>query len=189
MEEEEYADVPSLYGMQLNDLVLDEKYNVPTFLPIVCDYIKRFAATEGVFRKCGRKTLVNMLGILFNWREVAVPPCANVLDIAGFLKEWLRALPDPLVDRAVLKERYNPDVEESVVDFLRGLPMLNRKCLAFVFSTLIEFRKFVNQNRMEDPSIGICLGSCFTRETFPLIEILLRSERYLNSEGSDFNLE
>lgn len=182
-------DVPSIYGMALNNLVLDER-GVPTFLPVVCQYIKEFAACEGVFRKSGSVVIREELGIIFNWKECAVPPCASIHDVAVSLKKWLKELPTPLIDPEILRERYNSERPESIVEFLRSLPVLNRQCLALIFSALLAVMDRGEQNLMNASNLSTCFFQVFTHQTsFPLMEMLSHSAEYFNEDQTDFVLE
>lgn len=186
--------VGSVYGMPLNDLVLDEN-NIPTFLPVVCDYIKRFAATEGVFRRSGENTFTDKLGYIFNWKECAIPPVATVHDITNFLTRWLSRLPGRLVDLTILQDRYDPNDESTAIDFLRSLPVINRRSLAVVFSMLIEVLEqqetLPEHLRMSPDSLNTCITPCFRAADsggFPLVRLLAHTRQYLSEDSTDFVL-
>ena len=112
----------SIYGKPLMDLILTPD-GVPTFMPVVVDFLLSNSKCQGIFRKCGSEHAVQELGILFSCPQVAIPPSATVYDVGSFLKKWLRDLPEPLLTPIIANQYFRNNDPSSVVCVLNILPL------------------------------------------------------------------
>jgi hypothetical protein len=187
------GEVPTLFGMPIDQLLLNSS-GVPIFLPMVCNYITQFSETVGLFRRSGSHRLVQELGVIFNLPECAIPPCASVHDMASFLKQWLRDLPDPLISPDILNEMYDVSSEDSVGDVLSSLPDPNRKCLAIISNTLIAVLRKESVNQMGYGNLNTCFAGSLCqnqkglRKAMPVMKFLESCHAKLNAEKTDFDL-
>jgi len=184
----------SLIGCSLDSLHLDENL-VPTFIPVVQEFISKFSSTVGVFRVSGNHKIISELHVLLNFKECSIPPCASVHDVAGFLKSWLKSLPEPLITPAVFNEFFIPDNEESVKEVISRLYITNRRVLAYVFRIIYDVYEKSSINQMTIPNISTCFQTSLTQESnglekhLPFKFFLLNSIQFLNPDGYDFNFE
>jgi len=187
------CEVPTLFRMPLDDLLLTQE-NIPIFLPVVCAHLREFSRVEGIFRHCGAHLRVQTLGMLFNLPECAVPPSATVHDLASFLKQWLAQLPEPLIPPALIRELYGAD-SHCIVEFLKAMPIINRKCIAAVFSVLREVLGHASDNRMGPSNLAVCFYPGLTqesqgpREGFDLPRMVCDCSLLINDMQDDFDLD
>ena len=182
----------SLQGCPLQTLNLTDD-GVPTFIPVITSFIKQFPSTVGVFRVNGNKSYIDDFYILFNHKQCAVPPCCMVHDVAGFLKNWLMTLPEPILIPSVFNEYFEEDVEPTVDQVLIHLPDINRKILAYLFSCINVIYQNANQNQMNMANISTCFQTCLTQDStlfkthVPFRFFFLRAVTLLNETETDFN--
>ena len=182
----------TLRGCPLQSLYLTED-GVPTFIPVVCNYIKQFSNTEGVFRVNGNKSYIEDLYLVFNHALCAVPPCCNVHDISGFLKNWLMTLPEPILIPSIFNDYFKEDDEHSVDLVLKNLPDINRKVFAYLFSCINEVYQNAARNHMNMANISTCFQTCLTQDStqfkthVPFRFFFLRGAHLLNETSTDFD--
>ena len=181
----------SLLKLDIESLYLTNE-GVPTFLPIVCNYIKKFKTTVGVFRVSGNHNMIDELILILNCPECAIPPCASVHDVAGFLKLWLINLPEPIITPQIFNEYFIQDDESSIIKILQNIKPINRKILALIFSTLLCILSNSNLNQMPISNLATCFQTSLTQDFlglnyhFPFPFFLRTSLLYLNQEETEF---
>ncbi|EAX95633.1 RhoGAP domain containing protein [Trichomonas vaginalis G3] len=184
---------PSLQGKPLQSLHLTED-GVPAFVPECTSFIKKFAKTVGVFRINGNKYYIEELYHVLNHKEVAIPPCCQVHDVSGFLKNWLMNIPEPILIPEVFNQYYVELREESIYDVIKNLPQINRKCLAYIFSAINEVFINAHVNQMSMANISTCFQTCLTQDStrfhnhVPFPKIFQPCVKILNETGSDFDI-
>jgi hypothetical protein len=182
---------PTLFGEPLESLSMN-KDGVPSFLPVVCDHIKQNPRTVGLFRLCGDHLLVQEFGVLLNFPRVSIPPAGGINDIASFLKLWVRSLPVPLLTPSVVNHHFVPGNPDSVLDVLRHLAPVNRKCLALIFSMIRVVLDNAAVNQMSPANMTICFTMSLLQNnkdlltSFKFSELLAKSFEVLNAAGDDF---
>lgn len=182
---------PSLQGKPINSLHMTED-GVPTFLPEATNYIKKFAKTVGVFRINGNKTFIEDMYHALNHKEVAIPPCCQVHDVSGFLKNWLMTIPEPILVPDVFNLYFIESDESTIRNVLKNLPPLNRKILAYIFSAINEVFINASVNQMSMANISTCFQTCLTQDSprflthVPFPKIFHPCVKMLNETGTDF---
>lgn len=182
--------VPTLFKVPITDLLKNN--NLPVFIPIVTDFLMSFSGVVGIFRLCGNYTMVQDLGIIFNLPECAVPPCASVHDVASFIKQWLRDLPEPLIPPDLINNVFNPQDPLTAISLLRQLPEINRKCLASLFAVLSLVLAQKSKNQMGPANIATCFVGSLTQDSkgltkhFAFTLFFDTCVPYLNEDGNDF---
>ncbi|KAK8852973.1 GTPase activator activity protein [Tritrichomonas musculus] len=182
----------SIYGKPLMDLILTPE-GVPTFLPVVINYLSSKTKSQGIFRKCGSTLIVKELGILFSCPQVAIPPSSTVDDVASFLKRWVRELPEPLLIPIIVNQHFRNNDSSSVVSVLSNLPNTNRKCLAYLFHLIKKILDNSKFNLMTFDNIVTCffismnqsINGCKFQINFKYFYNI--SYQLLNDEGTDFD--
>jgi hypothetical protein len=186
-----YAGLPSCIGAALESLYLNED-GVPSFIPVVCRYIVQNRETVGVFRLCGNHALVQELGIFLNFPRVSLPPSGGVHDAASFLKLWLRSLPSPLMTPTVINQYFEQGSPNSASQVLKGLPALNRKCLAHIFWLIKQVVEKAAVNQMSFANMAICFTTSLLQNNrglgpgFRFGEFFEKAVELLKPEGDDF---
>lgn len=181
----------TLFRVPLDDLLLDDR-GIPTFLPVVCDYLMNFSGTVGIFRLCGDHTIVQALGTAFNFPQCAVPPCASVHDVSSFLKQWLRDLPTPLIPPSLVNSQYDPSDDSTVASLLRALPPANRRCLALIFAVIQLVLDQSAVNQMAPANIATCFAGSLLQNSkgltrhFPFARFFTAAMQHINAAGDDF---
>ena len=183
----------SLQSQPIDSLYLTED-GVPTFIPVACEYICKLAKTQGVFRINGNKNSIQKLYQIFNHPQCAVPPCCLVHDIAGFIKNWLVTLTEPIIVPSVFNQYFNENDEKSADEVFIHLPDINRKCLAYILNAINEVYKNSNYNQMTMGNISTCFQMCLTKDSsefrahVPFKTFFLRAVQLLNDTKTDFRL-
>jgi hypothetical protein len=134
------------------------------------------------------------LGKLFTLPECPVPPCANVHDVASFLKKWLRELPEPLIPPLLLNVVYNQDDPSTFVPLLNSLPIPARKSLALISAVIATVLENKATNQMGPVNIVMCFAGSFMQEgngleqpvRFP--DLMEKCAQHLNEKKDDFIL-
>lgn len=186
-------DIPSLYKMPLDQLLLDDN-EVPVFIPVICEFLHKFTSVIGIFRLCGSHNMIMNLGVIFDLRDCAVPPCASVHDVTSFLKLWLRDLPEPLIPPDLINDIYHPNDSESIVTILKSMPVINRKCIAHIFWLIKDILDHQEINQMDLKNITTCFVTSLTQNSLNLIkplpfkDIFDKAIGLLNEEKNDFVL-
>ena len=166
MSNEEY-EICSLIGKPIEELILNSE-GVPTFIPPVCEYLRLLAKAQGIFRVPGNQQMVDDLGILFNLPKCSVPPSATVHDVASFLKKWMISLPVPLISPPIFNEYFSSTSQTdpdplSIFNILMHLPEIQRKCLAYLFSTVKVILDNEKYNQMSMSNLALCVGNSLTQ--------------------------
>lgn len=182
----------SIYGKPLMDLELTPD-GVPTFLPVVINYLSTKTKSQGIFRKCGSDHVIKELGILFSCPQVAIPPSSTVDDVASFLKKWLRDLPEPILSPLIVNQYFRNNDSSSVVHVLNSLPKTNRKCLAYLFHLIKKILENSEFNLMTFDNIVTCffismnqsLSGSKSQINFKYFYSI--SYQLLNDKGEDFD--
>lgn len=182
----------SIYGKPLMDLPLTPD-GVPTFLPVIIDYLSKKTKSQGIFRKCGSDRVVKELGILFSCPQVAIPPSSTVDDVASFLKKWLRDLPEPILSPLIVNQYFRNNDSSSVIHVLSNLPKTNRKCLAYLFNLIKKILENSEFNLMTFDNIVTCffismnqsLSGSKSQINFKYFYTI--SYQLLNDKGEDFD--
>ena len=184
----------SLHGCPLASLYKTED-GVPTFIPSLCSYIKHFSSTVGIFRVNGNKSIIDDLYVLLNHKHCAVPPCCQVHDVAGFIKNWLMTLPEPILLPTAFNKYFQEDNEKSVDEVLKHLPDINRKVLAYIFDCIDSIYQNASKNQMNMANISTCFQTCLTQDSpdfkthVPFRFFFIRATSCLNEEKNDFDFK
>lgn len=182
-----------IIGLPFSDLALNSD-GIPIFVPLCCEYIKKRASTEGIFRRCGNKDVMNDLAIICSCRDIAFPIKCDIHDVASFFKEWLRGLPTPLITPSVVEKYLREDDRWSVVETLRHLDTSIRKTLVCIFTLIKEILDYSEQNKMTFGNMCICFLSSLTQQgkgvtRYPLKFFYESCIELIDLEESDFMLE
>jgi hypothetical protein len=183
----------TLLGIPIGDLHLNND-GVPTFLPVVCDFIVQERRSVGIFRLCGDHSFVQKLSVCLNSPSATIPSTASVHDIASFLKLWLRSLPQPLLTPTVVNKYFVPGDPTSVDSVLRNLNPINRKSLALVFSTMQIVMDMSQINQMTFLNMVVCVNRSLFQNNknltpdFKFTQFFARCIELMNADGTDFIL-
>jgi hypothetical protein len=184
----------SIYEQPLDRLPLDDR-QVPTFLEGVCGYIQEFSSCIGLFRQCGQHLLMADLGVVFQHRDTAMPPCSTVYDAAAFLKKWVRALPVPLLTPAVINGTLSTDDPDSVRACLRALSVPARRTFARICRVIEAVLAHSQVNQMSFQNLSFCFFENITQNgkdlarAFPLKFFYQNAMLLLNEDKDDFLLD
>lgn len=186
-----------VFFMALDDLPLTPDKTVPSFIPVVRDFINKRSANEGIFRKCGNFNLIQELGVVFAAPSCAVPPSSTVFEVAGFLKQWLNSLPEPLITPSVVSAYLLPNTTDpkSAVETLKHLNPLNRRTVAYIFSIMKAILNDSDKNKMHFGNVQSCFITSLTQNQkgrytpypFPLLYRV--GTQLLNDAETDFILD
>lgn len=192
-ERKQQSDEPpadTIYGRDIHSLPQNDR-GVPVFLPLVCDEIVRQANTRGIFRICGDHTIVQELGKAALSKDFWVPRC-SVHDLASFLKQWLRSLPRPILNPALINQLYCDGSENSILDILGVVDDVARKCIAIIFATVQIVVDQAAVNQMTFSNIEICFkpsfvqNGCGIMSRFNFKLFFDTCIKYMNPNGDDF---
>lgn len=174
-------------------LTTDEA-NIPVFLPLVCGLIVQNSKEVGIFRINGDKSRIHNLNVSLAQHQSTIPDDTTVHDTAHFMKDWLRLLPDPLIDPNVINRYFNDDYDQYTVDILRNMPEPNRKSLCCIFTMTREILREQEYNRMDFPNMHLCFFRILIKESHgievPLnfLKFYQKSVSLINDRKSDFDL-
>jgi hypothetical protein len=186
-----FAGLPSCIGVTLESLYLNED-GVPSFVPVVCRYIVQNRETVGVFRLCGNHALVQELGVFLNFPRASLPPSGGVHDAASFLKLWLRSLPVPLITPAVINQYFEQGNPNSVVQVIKALAAVNRKCVANILWLMRQVVEKAAVNQMSFANLAICFTTSLLQNNrglvsgFRFCEFFEKALDLLKPDGDDF---
>lgn len=188
---------PTVFKKPLEDLIMNSN-EIPEFLEILSKEILSQVASEGIFRKCGDQSLVNLMGEQAMKPNFTIPPQSNINDLTSFLKQWLRELPQPILTPSVVKQFYQNSELRSTKLILRNLNPINRKSLALLFNIMKEVINNSEVNLMNRSNLFICFTPSILQESqiidygteFSFENFLDNAISLLNENGNDFaNLE
>jgi hypothetical protein len=117
-----------------------------------------------------------------------------VHDLTGFLKQWLRDLPDPLVSPDILNEMYEAGDNARVVDVLANIPPINRKCLAVISDLVMTIIGKESKNQMGVGNMTTCFAGSLCQnqkglvKSVAILPFLEECHRRLNAFKMDFIL-
>ena len=186
----------SLSNTPLEELKLNSDM-VPSFLPSVCKLISDCSTREGIFRRSGCHLLLKNLNVLFFHPDACLPPSATVDDAAVFLKQWLLALPEPVVSPELVNTFLKRDEPDSVRIVLQNMSVTSRRTLALIFSTVRDVLAQSAVNKMTWGNVAFCFFGAVTHgskgvtafERFPCHYFYMNAVTLLNDDGTDFNLD
>lgn len=186
-----------VFFMSLDDLPLTPDKTVPSFIPVVRDFINKRSSSEGIFRKCGNFNLIQELGVVFAAPSCAVPPSSTVFEVAGFLKQWLNSLPEPLITPSIVSAYLKPTSNDpkQAVEILKHLNPLNRRTTAYIFSIMKAIINDSDKNKMHFANVQSCFITSLTqsqkgRYTPYSFSLLFRvGSQLLNDTETDFILD
>lgn len=100
---------------------------IPSFLPLVCNFLTKNAKTEGLFRKCGNHEDIIQLNDSLASYNPLIPDNMSPHDVASLLKLWLNQLPDPLIPPDLINSLMRTEGKISK-SLLEKMPPLARRC-------------------------------------------------------------
>jgi hypothetical protein len=113
-------------------------------------------------------------------------------DVASFLKQWLRDLPEPIIPPAIINAHYNPQNPSCIASMLTAVPAQNRKILAQIIAVVGRVAQFEALNQMTPANITTCFASSFTQSAkglsipFDFFVFVQGAHQSLNQDGTDF---
>ncbi|XP_072285047.1 rho GTPase-activating protein 11A isoform X2 [Pyxicephalus adspersus] len=145
----------------LPHLFIPEYGNIPSFLVEVCRYLESHAHTEGLFRKSGsvvrQKLLKNKLDGGDHDLSDA-PPC----DVASILKQFFRALPEPILpadlqDALFKAQQLSSDEDKTSATMLISCLMSERavSILRYFFHFLQSISMRSDTNKMDSSNLAV----------------------------------
>ncbi|KAI5523987.1 regulation of protein localization to cell-cell adherens junction [Trichomonas vaginalis G3] len=180
--------------VDINYLPLNAE-GIPSFLPIVLEFIHRNVQCEGLFRINGNKSNIKMINESLSQHVPSLPQDSDVYDVAGFLKTWVSELPAPLVDPSLITKFYQNDAVSSTYDILNHLSPVCRKSVASIFYLIRDIINNSGFNKMQYENLEICFFYSFTHvyKSFPkgfnFKTFFIEACGYLNETGTDFELK
>ncbi|PAA54297.1 hypothetical protein BOX15_Mlig020964g3 [Macrostomum lignano] len=142
---------------------------VPDIVRQICEHLSKAGlATEGLFRVNGNNRMANQIRRLFDEHSVVdFSDIHDVHSIASVLKQYIRELPDGIVDsEATLQfvqaaEAAAGDPNRLCRDYaelIDRLPEPNRKLLKYLTEFLRRVADRDAENKMSPLNLGICFG-------------------------------
>lgn len=186
-----------VFYIALDELPLTADRTVPSFIPVVRDFINKRSTNEGIFRRCGNHNLIQELGVVFAAPSCAVPPSSTVFEVSGFLKQWLNALPEPLITPSIVSIYLKPNSTDprSAVETLKHLKPLNRRTVAYIFSIMKAILNDCDKNKMHFANIQSCFITSLTQSQkgkyapYPFSLLYRVGSLLLNDSETDFILD
>uniref|UniRef100_A0AAV2LGY6 Neutral ceramidase n=1 Tax=Knipowitschia caucasica TaxID=637954 RepID=A0AAV2LGY6_KNICA len=156
-----------VFGAELTDLVQREMSEelVPLIVQKTVNEInRRGLKVLGIYRVCGSSSLKQKLRLSFEKNSSNVDlKGAELHDITGILKDFLRELPSPLVTLSLCEEvrrvmMSDPCVTLDPVQLLQCLPPVERATLSFLLDHLALVCSFSSFNKMSAQNVAVCFG-------------------------------
>lgn len=173
---------------------LPQMNEIPVFLPPIITFLRKHVDHKGIFRKVGNKEVINQLNVAISQHVPYIPQDADVDEVAGFLKMWLRVLPTPLINPTIISTYSSPDILASTVDILSHIHELNRHCVAMIFSLIGDVLKNTDKNLMTFSNLVTSFFYCFSQkfenypDEFQFKNFFYKAITLLNADGTDFIL-
>lgn len=158
---------------------------IPNILRDCCEHLAQADRTKefGIFRESGSFNEKARLMKAYDSPHVRIDfDASDAYTVAALVKEWLRALPDPLLTEKLygaFKEAVSEDLDNTKsVQLLEAaiaqLPDARRACLQYLLH-FMNTHVVAHQidNRMGVNNVGIVLGPCLHRKTNPSSEELM----------------
>ncbi|OHT12807.1 RhoGAP domain containing protein [Tritrichomonas foetus] len=182
-----------IFGLPIEVLPTNE-YGVPFFLPVVINRLLEHVQEVGLFRRCGNHLTIERMGtealdVTFTIREGV-----TTHDVASFLKQWLRELPDPIVTPKIVNEYYVSETLESARAVLSHLLPVNRKSFAMICAILQLVADQSEVNLMTLSNLFVCILPSITQSNkdvtvkFKFGTFFKFCIELMNPDGNDFVL-
>jgi hypothetical protein len=118
-----------------------------------------------------------------------------VYDAAAFLKKWVRDLPQPLLNPAVVNRVLDKDNPDSVRSVLQGLSEPARKTFAYLCGVIYSVLSQANVNQMNFSNLSFCFLDSITQSSkdlqtpFPFRYFFSNAMLLINPDRTDFVLD
>ncbi|WWD08443.1 hypothetical protein V865_006555 [Kwoniella europaea PYCC6329] len=166
---------PSVYGESLDRIMDLQKrayptLKVPVILPFLADGILALGGlqAEGIFRVPGDGDSVNELKSRMDRGHYQLKGIDDPHVASSLFKLWLRELEDPIIPSSLYNDALSASktCEESI-DFLKRLPIYNRRVLIFVISFIQLFMKddVVRVTKMTPGNLALVMAPNILRTT------------------------
>eukprot|EP01006_Ploeotia_vitrea_P046711 TRINITY_DN67056_c5_g4_i1.p1 TRINITY_DN67056_c5_g4~~TRINITY_DN67056_c5_g4_i1.p1 ORF type:complete len:533 (-),score=334.39 TRINITY_DN67056_c5_g4_i1:25-1623(-) len=158
-------DANKLFGGPLAEACKRSPYEVPKIMYMCIEYLSREGLhTQGLFRVPGSKDAMVVLRQQFSDDDSDIK-LDDIHDTAGVLKQYLRALPEPLIPFSSYPEYLkvahqssktnDPARLKALRDLIAKLPQPNREALRFLCYFLHDLSLHEKDNKMNVNNIAI----------------------------------
>ena len=182
-----------VFGLPIEVLPQNED-GVPFFLPVAVNMLLDHTKEVGLFRKCGNFLTIEKLGTLAIDVNFHIGYGVTVHDVASFLKQWLRELPEPILTPDVVNEYYLEETKEATAQVLRHLRPVNRKSFAMISALLQLVADQSAVNLMTLSNLFVCILPSITQSNkgikvkFIFGTFFKYCIELMNADGNDFVL-
>lgn len=159
----------TLLKIPLDRLNLNEE-QVPTFIPVICEYLKTNCLSEGIFRIPGDHAKLALIDEYLACSTPTLPPKCTTQDIASFIKLWLRELPIPIIIPNIFNQYFISQDVKSVYSVIDHLSMPYRRTLAYIFSMLKSINDNSDVNHMNMNNLCTCFVTALTQNLKDIIK-------------------
>ncbi|WVW80903.1 hypothetical protein I302_102894 [Kwoniella bestiolae CBS 10118] len=166
---------PSVYGESLDRIMDLQKrayptLKVPVILPFLADGILALGglSAEGIFRVPGDGDNVNELKSRMDRGHYQLKGIDDPHVASSLFKLWLRELEDPIIPSNLYNDALSASkTPEESIDFLKKLPIYNRRVLLFVISFIQLFMKddVVRVTKMTPGNLALVMAPNILRTT------------------------
>eukprot|EP01130_Rhizamoeba_saxonica_P006812 TRINITY_DN2727_c0_g1_i1.p1 TRINITY_DN2727_c0_g1~~TRINITY_DN2727_c0_g1_i1.p1 ORF type:complete len:952 (-),score=201.84 TRINITY_DN2727_c0_g1_i1:274-2790(-) len=153
-----------VFGVALDIVANRNNSDIPAILETCCTWIEKYALNkQGIFRESGELTRLLEIrdefdfGNGFQFDEEESPN-----NVAGVLKMWFRAMPQPLLSYELYDEWIdiyhiadNDERNDSIIKLLDILPMENKFVLEYLIRTLCKCAQLSEVNLMSPTNLAI----------------------------------
>ena len=167
-----------VFGVPLGQQMMTQgtQRDIPYVLEITSFNLQTHLAEEGIFRLSGQSTMIEQLQLQLDRGEAINLANTDPHAIAGLLKQWLRALPEPLMTSHLFEDFFqlgsrlrpppsgatriqvNPDLLHQLSSLICSLPKHNAFVLQHLMFLLSRVAADVDKNKMGGTNLATIFG-------------------------------
>ncbi|XP_058443889.1 uncharacterized protein LOC131425766 [Malaya genurostris] len=170
-----------VFGIELHQVELDERQQVPRFIVEVVDILEKTECleTSGLYRASGNKNSIENIKKKLNekrsLKKYEFLKKQDVHSLTGSLKLFIRELKSPLIPKDVYEQcvQKTKDEAETIENIKLGLDrmeVINRNTLRYLIQHLKCVHEHSHVNMMNSSNLAIVWGACLFASTLGLME-------------------
>eukprot|EP00730_Choanoeca_flexa_P001893 TRINITY_DN10829_c0_g1_i2.p1 TRINITY_DN10829_c0_g1~~TRINITY_DN10829_c0_g1_i2.p1 ORF type:complete len:687 (+),score=138.30 TRINITY_DN10829_c0_g1_i2:119-2179(+) len=166
-----FQDASNLFGLPLVDVCRREQRSIPHLVTKCVEEINRRGIDEkGIYRTGGNARVTEQLKQAFIHQaeeaDVTEASAPTIASVASLLKQYLRALPEPLITAALypafMQAAGAQETQDHRLRFLQGtiesMPKQHRDCFKYLFDHFYQVVCNSDLNLMTPGALATCLG-------------------------------
>lgn len=176
----------SIFGESISNIMSRSgEDKIPSFVKQTLGFLNSQENLEGIFRNSAGVREIDQLKAQFNTGDTVNLNGIDKHLVAGLLKEYFIALPEPLLTFELydnfIEVADTPDCKSKVKDIIQQLPEVNKLTAACLFYFLSRIAKQETQSKMTTHNLAIVFGQILLRPKVESLVSLLRHSPKITS--------